>query len=159
MIYFWIKLELVWWLCEKDISIGFSFLRGWWLCTLVTLPLFRASLGFRSRKITPFLVIAQLFPCMFKGKCLVMVVEEDFMSKLEHIILILAAAFLSGCSFIRSTKLAYKIIVLVPTLLTVTWLPVFTTGQLRTCSKVCGDSLPESIRLLLNPHNSVFARV
>ena len=50
MIYFWIKLELVWWLCEKDISIGFSFLRDWWLCTLVTLLPFRASLGFRSRK-------------------------------------------------------------------------------------------------------------
>ena len=50
------------------------------LCTIITLPPFRASLGFLTGHVTPFLIIAQILPIMFKGEFLIMVVEEDLMS-------------------------------------------------------------------------------
>ena len=117
-------------------SGGFKRVRAWWLCTLITLPLFTACCGFRTRQFTPFLVIPQLLPCVLKSQLLFVVVVEDLMRMFENIVLIMAATFLSSCCFIRPTKFAYLVIYLLPPLLTMRWLSHFRTCNIGTCCKV-----------------------
>src|SRR5690606_34435876 len=117
------------------------------MCTLIALPLLGASIFFGSRQGTPLLVITQLFPSMLKSKLFFMVCVEDCVGMFHHIIIILPTGSLSRCSLICSSKLAYYVIDLLPTILAVRWLSFLTASNMSTSREVCCYSFPESIGL------------